>query len=183
MASYKTPDVYIQERSIFPPSVAEVATAIPAFLGRTELAVDSKNTSLIDKPTRITSMVEFESLFGGPKMESFLVDENGLLDANADPLVYDNAKKIPDFLLYQSLQHFFANGGGACYVVTLGTYANYDLATEADAFNSALDAVAMWMKSRSLSAPMLCVWAQPTTTLSDKMPLPVRQTPRSLCGV
>ena len=40
MASYKTPILYIQERSIFPPSVAEVATAIPAFLGRTQLAVN-----------------------------------------------------------------------------------------------------------------------------------------------
>lgn len=142
MATYKTPDVYVQERSIFPPSVAEVATAIPAFLGRTELAIDSKQQSLVDVPTRITSMVEYESLFGGPKSESFLVDENGLLVSGDDAAAYDNSKNLPDFILYQALQHFFANGGGACYVVTLGTYDDYDLVAEADAFNSALDAVA-----------------------------------------
>ena len=101
MATYKTPDVYVQERSIFPPSVAEVATAIPAFLGRTELAIDSKQESLVDVPTRITSMVEYESLFGGPYSEMFLVDENGLLVSGDEAAAYDNAKNLPDFILYQ----------------------------------------------------------------------------------
>ena len=35
MALYKTPGVYIEESSTLPPSVAEVATAIPAFIGYT----------------------------------------------------------------------------------------------------------------------------------------------------
>ena len=33
---YKTPDVYVEEVSIFPPSVAEVEVAIPAFIGHTD---------------------------------------------------------------------------------------------------------------------------------------------------
>ena len=36
MPTYRTPDVYIEEISVFPPSVAEVETAIPAFVGYTE---------------------------------------------------------------------------------------------------------------------------------------------------
>ena len=36
--NYKTPGVYVEEISLFPPSVAEVATAIPAFIGYTEKA-------------------------------------------------------------------------------------------------------------------------------------------------
>ena len=36
--SYKTPGVYIEEISKFPPSVAEVETAIPVFIGYTEKA-------------------------------------------------------------------------------------------------------------------------------------------------
>ena len=36
MPTYKTPGVYTEEISKFPPSVAEVATAIPAFIGYTE---------------------------------------------------------------------------------------------------------------------------------------------------
>jgi phage tail sheath protein FI len=39
-STYKTPGVYIEEISKFPPSVAEVATAIPAFIGYTEKAQD-----------------------------------------------------------------------------------------------------------------------------------------------
>ena len=33
---YKTPGVYVEEKSLLPPSVAGVATAIPAFIGYTE---------------------------------------------------------------------------------------------------------------------------------------------------
>jgi phage tail sheath protein FI len=33
MASYLTPGVYVEEVALLPPSVAEVATAIPAFIG------------------------------------------------------------------------------------------------------------------------------------------------------
>ena len=38
MPTYRTPDVYVEEISVFPPSVAEVETAIPAFVGYTEFA-------------------------------------------------------------------------------------------------------------------------------------------------
>ena len=38
MPTYKTPDVYVEEIPVFPPSVAEVGTAIPAFVGYTERA-------------------------------------------------------------------------------------------------------------------------------------------------
>jgi len=38
MPTYRTPDVYVEEISVFPPSVAEVETAIPAFIGHTERA-------------------------------------------------------------------------------------------------------------------------------------------------
>ena len=37
-ATYKTPGVYVEEIPKFPPSVAPVATAIPAFIGYTEKA-------------------------------------------------------------------------------------------------------------------------------------------------
>ena len=42
MTSYKTPNVYVEEISTFPPSVAEVSTAIPAFIGYTEKGGKSK---------------------------------------------------------------------------------------------------------------------------------------------
>ena len=56
--AYKTPGVYIKEVSVFPPSVAEVETAIPAFIGYTEKA-EEKGEDLTNKPKRIKSLVEY----------------------------------------------------------------------------------------------------------------------------
>ena len=44
--SFKTPGVYVVEKSIFPPSVAEVETAIPGFIGYTEKATEYKSGDL-----------------------------------------------------------------------------------------------------------------------------------------
>ena len=51
-APMKTPGVYIVEKSAFPNSVVEVATAVPAFIGYTERA-DNKGKSLLNKPFKI----------------------------------------------------------------------------------------------------------------------------------
>ena len=39
-SAIKTPGVYVNEIPSFPPSIAQVATAIPAFIGYTETDVD-----------------------------------------------------------------------------------------------------------------------------------------------
>ena len=62
-APMKTPGVYIVEKSAFPNSVVEVATAVPAFIGYTERA-DNKGKSLLNKPFKISSMTEFHNYFG-----------------------------------------------------------------------------------------------------------------------
>jgi phage tail sheath protein FI len=65
---FKTPGVYIKEIPTFPPSVAEVETAIPAFIGYTEKATfNGKSLNL--QPTRITSLLEYEQLFGFAQKE------------------------------------------------------------------------------------------------------------------
>ena len=58
----RTPGVYITEKSAFPNSVVEVATAVPAFVGYTEKAVN-KEKSLLNTPRRITSMAEYNQCF------------------------------------------------------------------------------------------------------------------------
>ena len=63
MPIYKTPDVYVEEISTLPPSVAEVSTAIPAFIGYTEKA-EKEDEDLMFKPTRITTLLEYKNLFG-----------------------------------------------------------------------------------------------------------------------
>ena len=68
--TYKTPGVYVEEIPKFPPSVAPVDTAIPAFIGYTEKAIDEVADDLHLKPKRIESLVEFEQYFGGPQLET-----------------------------------------------------------------------------------------------------------------
>lgn len=110
VSSLKTPGVYINEIDAFPPSVAQVATAIPAFIGYTEKG------PLV--PTRISSFMEFEQFFGGaPKPASVSVE----LDANLLPT--DNSTVTESkFKLYNSLRLFYGNGGGVCYIVSVGNY-------------------------------------------------------------
>ena len=66
MKPMKTPGVYIVEKNAFPNSVVQVATAVPAFVGYTERALNG-NRSLRMTPWRISSMAEFHDYFGfGP---------------------------------------------------------------------------------------------------------------------
>lgn len=64
--AYKTPGVYVEEKSIFPPSVAQVATAIPAFIGYTERADDRAKDDLLLKPKKITSLLEYRQYLVAP---------------------------------------------------------------------------------------------------------------------
>ena len=66
---FKIPGVYIEELSKLPPSVAEVETAIPAFIGYTEKA-EKNNVSLLNVPTRITSLMEYEQYYGRADKET-----------------------------------------------------------------------------------------------------------------
>lgn len=75
MVTYKTPNVYVEEISTFPPSVAEVSTAIPAFIGYTEKA-QRGSEDLTNQPTRISSLLEYETLFGKAESTNFEVTTN-----------------------------------------------------------------------------------------------------------
>ena len=119
---YKTPGVYVEEITKFPPSVAQVETAIPAFIGYTEITESPTAGTFINKPIRITSMVEYTTLFGGAKKEVGISAE---VKSNAATGASDIVVKIgtpSKFKMYYSLQFYFANGGGPCYIVSVGDY-------------------------------------------------------------
>ena len=119
-----SPGVYIDEISVFPPSVAPVATAVPAFIGYTEKAMINgsawnHSTQGIAPATRITSMLEFETLFGGAFDEQFKVTiTNGPSIAIDDTVMTD----ISEYTLHYHMRMYFANGGGPCYIVSVDTY-------------------------------------------------------------
>lgn len=116
MPTYNTPGVYIQEIATLPPSVAPVATAVPAFLGYT--AAGPLLTA-----TRISSLLEYESIFGGARKQTGItVTQSGAtLTVAITPLANQ---------MYHSLQMYFANGGGPCWIVSVG--ADSAVAAEAD---------------------------------------------------
>jgi uncharacterized protein len=111
-----SPGVYIDEISVFPPSVAPVATAVPAFIGYTE-----KGPTLT--PFRITSMLDYETVFGGAFAEDF---GNGVQLNDAAPQIVVNPTNVDlsPYNMHYNLRMYFANGGGPCYIVSVDTYTN-----------------------------------------------------------
>src|SRR3989338_6037379 len=76
MATYRTPDVYIEETSTLPPSVAEVSTAIPAFFGYTELVTNPDGEDLIFVHTRINTLLDYIAIFGKQNQLTFTATAN-----------------------------------------------------------------------------------------------------------
>jgi len=115
MARLATPGVYVRENNAFSSSVVEAPSAIPAFIGYTAKA-ERGHESLLNTPTRIDSFKEFINYFGkGPKV-SFSIKGK---DEKDYTLKLDEES---NFHLYNSLRLFYSNGGGSCYIVSVGNY-------------------------------------------------------------
>ncbi|MGK0290127.1 MAG: phage tail sheath protein FI [bacterium] len=150
-APMKTPGVYIVEKDAFPGSVVEVATAVPAFIGYTEKAV-IRGKSLLNKPVRLTSLAEYMELFGSAPQATFSFgetagsstsenneegeggEEAGTGEATSIPTIsirgkgYDIDPKEKNYNFFNSIRLFFENGGGPCYIVSVGDYnTDFDL--------------------------------------------------------
>jgi uncharacterized protein len=130
--SYKTPGVYVEEIPKLPPSVAQVETAIPAFIGYTQIAMNLAAGDLNNVPKRIGSLVEYEHFYGaGPSPNVTQVNIN---DANN----FVSATVSSKFYLYDSLRMFYANGGGDCFIVSIGDYSSV---VDEPAFKSGITAI------------------------------------------
>jgi len=148
MPTYSAPDVYVQEIKVFPPSVAEIETAIPAFIGYTQTAKKDADNDLILKPTKIYSMTQFEQYFGKTRAvgcDIAITEVDGVKQARVTAPV----PPIPgyvffaDYLLYDAVKLYFDNGGGKCYIVSVGlqTAPDDDAELELTALMAGLNAV------------------------------------------
>ena len=100
MANYKTPGVYVEEISTLPPSVGQVPTAVPAFIGYSKKAVRN-GKSIINTPTHVTSLLDYHTMFGGsPDMGKISVSLND--DSSVSKIEFQNRYFIL-FLLYLNL--------------------------------------------------------------------------------
>ena len=124
----RTPGVYITELEAFPPSIVGVQTAVPAFIGYTQKA-EVSGKPIYFEPIKITSLADYEAIFGGgfePKYELKVVAG----PPPADSFDFEVAGKYftitqtgrSSFYLYNSLRLFYLNGGGTCYIVSVGDY-------------------------------------------------------------
>jgi phage tail sheath protein FI len=143
----KTPGVYVTEFPAFPPTVAGVNTAVPCFIGYTAKAEDPvTKKSLTLEPVPIVSMAEYAATFGAGKslaanyqvklatspgadtdfkamsgqLQGDKITLEGLLACSVARQAGDEVKS--NFNLYLSMQMFYANGGGFCYVISVGDY-------------------------------------------------------------
>lgn len=130
---YKTPGVYVEEIPKFPPSVAAVETAIPAFIGYTEKALRG-GESLTNKPTRIESIADYEAWFGSAPSQNVTLE----LDSNNR---YVSGSANAKLYLYDSLRLFYANGGGNCYIVSVGDYSSSVASSDLEAGLALLEQV------------------------------------------
>jgi phage tail sheath protein FI len=164
MGVMKTPGVYIVEKNAFPNSVVEVATAVPAFVGHTEWA-DNHNTPLTLRPWPLSSMAEYHQYFGGPPKPRFsLAGVGDPLDAQFQALSEPDTPSSKkgyrlaqvkgsaggDYGLYNALRHFFQNGGGRCYVVSIG---NYTQELDPELFQKGIDALKKEQEPTMLLVP------------------------------
>ena len=95
MPSYLSPGVYMEEVDKGTKPIESVGTAVAAFIGYTERAVDAKTgKSLVGKPTLVTNWSQYIQSFGA----------------------FVDGAYTPD-----SVYGYFNNGGSICYVVSVKT--------------------------------------------------------------
>ncbi len=166
MPTYRTPDVYIEEISVFPPSVAEVETAVPAFIGYTEKAMRVVANDLKNVPTQIKSLLEYEALFG--KGAAITVTSVEINEANN----FVSSSISTSYYLYDSLRLYFDNGGGKAYIVSVGSYST---SIDRDQIKGGLDAVS------KADEPTILLFPDATTLGADDLAA-VQQHALKQCG-
>lgn len=135
-SAIKTPGVYVTEIDAFPPSIAQVDT-IPAFVGYTQkaldpnaknLVIDGNGNNLTNIPTQITSLLDYETYFGTAQVETGLtITIDQTTDANDNLLTEKitpafTAGKQSNHTMHTAIRFFYDNGGGMCYIVSIGPY-------------------------------------------------------------
>jgi hypothetical protein len=131
MPIYQSPGFYLEEVIPAPARAGAEETAVPAFLGYTEKALDQKGLPLDFVPVLIRSMVDYMERFGGPapySLSEIHTDVRGnVLDTDLNH----------QYFTYDAVRMFFANGGRECYLVSTGPYS---VGVQAVHFEKALEA-------------------------------------------
>ncbi len=178
--SRKTPGVYTQEQDAYGISIVAAPTDIPVFIGYTsQIFTNEKNA--LNHPVKVSSLAEFHMIFG---------TEAPQVQFGIDP-THDSSKRInhfsfheKDYILapttinyrmYSSLKFFYENGGGECYILSIGSYDySKNAITDTTEFKDALVLLEQETEPTMLVIPDLMEINEPTanpfsdTYLQDK---------------
>jgi phage tail sheath protein FI len=114
---WKTPGVQIEEVSLLPTTIVRDSVTMPLFIGYTlnhhGATGFNMGSTIPTRALRIGSFPEFVQVFGGLE---FLVMLNETLDG-AGKVTSHKVELVPNRLLF-AMQHYFANGGGPCMVIS-----------------------------------------------------------------
>lgn len=133
-----TPGVYVQEINAFGSSIIHNETAVPVFIGFTEKANQENgeelknvgNSTNVKEPVLIRSMLEYEQFFGnadttGVMVVSETVDSSSTKESYSVIIKTEAGANYSPGLMYPSVSNFFANGGGNCYILSIGDYSDF----------------------------------------------------------
>jgi hypothetical protein len=149
--------------------VADVASAVPAFVGYTPQVTPLQSGDLTLRPQRIDSLVAFEAMFGSAPLARV---HEVQVDAKGNFL---GATCAVDCLLFESLRMYFDNGGGVCYVVSVGTCGVASSAVDSKALVDGVTALA------TLDEPTLLVCPE-AALLDDGAMATMHQAMLQQCG-
>ncbi len=121
MITLNSPGDYVAEHDGQLPAIAQRETALPAFIGYSERATEGLGLDRTRKPTNIASVADYERIFGGPAVP--VLEVSATLDPGTE--VARASVSVPKnrYFLAHAVQHYFANGGQRCVVVSVGGYA------------------------------------------------------------
>ena len=116
--SFSTPDSYLEEQTVRPLSISPGATALAVFIGYTRKAIDAHGNDLTDVPTPVGSLLDYEAYFGSvePAGWDVQIDANGTATSVGPAAVRH--------YLYHSVDLYFRNGGGSCFILSVGSYSD-----------------------------------------------------------
>lgn len=149
------PGVYIDTEKLLPSSISGASHSLPAFIGYTEKAENKTAGDLTLTPLLVHSLLEYERYFGKIQEKGIRVSINDQTDQAGQ---VTNRKVSTDIApakrnLYYQMQLYFANGGGDCYIVSVGQ-GSPEKPPEMDALKKGLDA----LEGINSAAPTLIVF-------------------------
>lgn len=117
---YATPGIYIEEERSLGTAIRQIPTAIPAFIGYTEIAKRKEIDDLLNKVVRITSFDEYKKLYtrNGEVKRDFSISITA--DDSNEPVEDSIRLQESPYRMYDTVELFYANGGGTCYIISVG---------------------------------------------------------------